>query len=257
MMIGRLLLALLFCAAGSALAEGSEGVVGVEGVEGVEGAAELTLGVGGSSRAGGWGVTLRYDFLYNGFKVGDVTEVFRADAGGGYVLESHAAATGLAALLHGDVRRGGGGRLDSALGFIPEFYEEKRGPRPRQRAEFDRGRGVVILHRGEDERREERLGGAVYDYLSAVYLSYILGRPAGGTLAVTDGWRLKSYVYEDLGVENVRTPAGEFSAVRMSRADGKTRIFWLAEELDYLPVRIYVDDKGHIFESVLTGAERR
>ena len=74
MMIGRLLSALLFCAAGSALAEGVEGGEGGVGV-------------------GGWGVTLRYDFLYNGFKVGDVTEVFRADAGGGYVLESHAAAT--------------------------------------------------------------------------------------------------------------------------------------------------------------------
>ena len=206
---------------------------------------------------GAFGATLRFDFLYNGVKVGDVTEVFQADGDGGYVLDSHAEARGLAAILYGDVRRRSRGRLDPLAGFAPDFYEEKRGPRPRQTAEFDRERGVIVLRRGEDDAREEPLRGVVYDYLNAVYLSYILGRPAAGTLSVTDGWRLKDYGYEQTGTEALRTPAGEFEATRIARTDGKTRVFWLAKDLDYLPVRIYVDDKGHIFESVLVGAEKQ
>ena len=212
-------------------------------------------GGGGDALGAGFGATLRFDFLYNGIKVGNVTETFRVDSEGGYVLESHAAATGLAALLYGDVRRGSRGRLDPRAGFLPESYEEKRGPRPRQAAVFDRARGVIVLKRGEHERREEPLEGIVYDYLTALYLSHVLGAPAAGTISVTDGWRLKAYGYENAGTETVRTPAGEFEAARLSRTGGKTRIFWLAKELDYLPVRVYVDDKGHIFESVLTGAD--
>lgn len=209
-----------------------------------------------AAAGGAFGVTLYFDFLYNGLKVGEVTETFRADGAGGYELDSHAAASGLAAILYGDVRRHSRGRLDAALGLVPDFYEEQRGPRPRQAAEFDRARGVVTLRRGADEVREEPLAGAAYDYLSAFYLSYVLGRPAAGTLAVTDGWRLKEYGYEWTGTEALRTPLGEFAAERVSRTDGKTRIFWLAKELDYLPARVYVDDKGHVFESVLTGAAR-
>ena len=206
---------------------------------------------------GSFGATLRFDFLYNGVKVGDVTEIFHVDADGGYALNSHAKAVGLAAILYGDVRRSSRGRLDPEVGFIPDFYEEKRGPRPKQTAEFDRERGVIVLRRGDDDAREEPLEGVVYDYLNALYLSYVMGRPAAGTISVTDGWRLKEYGYEQSGTETLRTPAGEFETERISRTDGKTRIFWLAKELDYLPVRIYVDDKGHIFESMLVGAERR
>ena len=204
-----------------------------------------------------FGATLRFDFLYNGVKVGNVTETFEVDSEGGYVLESHAAAVGLAKLLYGDVWRRSRGRLDPEAGFVPEHYEEKRGPRPRQAAFFDRARGVIALSRGEGDKREEPLDGVVYDYLNALYLSYVLGAPLDGDITVTDGWGLRLYGYQNAGVETVRTPAGKFSAARITRTDGKKRIFWLAEELDYLPVRIYVDDKGHIFESILVGAEQR
>ena len=207
--------------------------------------------------AGKFGATLRFDFLYNGTKVGDVTETFVVDESGGYVLESHAAATGLAAILYGDVFRRSSGHLDAEFGFVPERYEEKRGRRPRQAAEFDRSRSALVLSRGEDESREEKLQGVVYDYLNALYLSHVMGRPTAGTLSVTNGWRLQSYGYENAGEETLQTPLGDLETIRISRTDGKTRIFWLAKELDYLPVRIYVDDKGHIFESALVGAETR
>ena len=206
---------------------------------------------------GEFGVTLRFDFLYNGIKAGDVTETFLVDAEGGYVLESHAKAVGLAALFYGDVRRRSSGRLDAEAGFVPERYEEKRGPRPRQSAEFDWERGAVVLKREGEGDKVEPLEGFVYDYMNALYLSHVLGRPIGGTILVTDGWRLKAYGYENAGEEKLQTPAGEFETIKISRTDGKTRIFWLAKKLNYLPVRIYVDDKGHIYESALVGAETR
>ena len=59
------------------------------------------------------------------------------------------------------------------------------------------------------------------------------------------------------GRRNCKLRRGSLKTIKISRTDGKTRIFWLAKKLNYLPVRIYVDDKGHIYESALVGAETR
>jgi len=56
---------------------------------------------------------------------------------------------------------------------------------------------------------------------------------------VADGGKLKYYIIEILGTEQIRTPLGVFTATRLRYTKGRRKTtLWCAEELQYLPVRI-------------------
>ncbi len=206
-------------------------------------------------------LTLRFDFLYNGIKAADVVEIFTPQ-NGEYTIASHAKATGLAKLLYGDVIRKSAGRLDAKTGLFPLRYEEKRGRRPRTWFMLDEQAGVLYLHEGEEKRSikfpDEVLRGSdvLTDYLSALYRPYVLGKPAAGKAAATNGWRLNIYEYKAGEPEKIQTPLGEILAVPVRRESPRgERIFWLAKklnELNYIPVKVFINDKGHRFETVIT-----
>lgn len=192
---------------------------------------------------------LKMDFYYGGTKIADTTETLTF-ADGAYEIKSHAAAVGLAKLLHGDVTLESRGVLDDEQGLRMTAYYQKRGRRSEQRARLSAAGDVLQLQRG-DEAREEAVTLPVFDYLTAVYRSFAVGKPVGGTLAVTNGWRLRDYVYTVEGEETVETGMGDMKAVLLSRTSERgARKVWLAPALDYLPVRLYVNDKGHEFETI-------
>lgn len=203
------------------------------------------------------GVTLSLEFYYGETKVADVTEVLTlAPDGKSYELTSHAAAVGLAKLLHGDSSSSSRGRVDETHGLLMSVYQAARGNRPPQRAERQEGR--LLLQRG-DERREVAVSAdtPVFDHLTAIYRSHILGRPVAGVFQHTNGWRFKEYDYQIVGTETVDTGMGEMEAVLMTRESARgERKIWLAPALDYLPVRVYVNDKGHEFTTILKGVGR-
>lgn len=61
------------------------------------------------------------------------------------------------------------------------------------------------------------------------------------TYRIIDNGRVKAYRITSSGKESVRTPAGEFDAIRVERVDDtrdKSLTLWLAPALDYLPVRV-------------------
>lgn len=204
---------------------------------------------------GGSGVTLSFTFFYGETKIADVRDelTFAPDGEGGreYRIESHAAAVGVAKLLHGDTRFESRGRVEAEEGLLMTLYAQARGRRAPQSAR--RQGGTLWLRRGE-EVREERLGEgeALFDYLSAVYRAYALGRVAAGRVRYTDGWRLTEYEFEVRGRETVQTGLGEMEAVVVVRESERgVRKMWLAPALNYLPARLYVDEKGHEFTTVL------
>jgi hypothetical protein len=64
---------------------------------------------------------------------------------------------------------------------------------------------------------------------------------ASGSLRypVADGGKLKYYDIKIIGRERIRTPMGNFEAVRLQHTKGSRRTtMWCARELGYLPVRI-------------------
>ena len=195
-------------------------------------------------------VTLRMDFYYGGIHIADTTDVLTFSDDGAYYIKSHAAAIGLAKVLHGDVIIESSGLVNASIGLRMTAYYQKRGPRKEQRAALAVDDNVLYLQRG-DEKRDVEMAAPVLDYLTSVYRSYVRGKVQGGTLTVTNGWRVREYVYEVVGEEKVQTGMGELNTVLLRRESNRgERKVWLAPDLHYLPVRWYVDDKGHVFETV-------
>lgn len=64
--------------------------------------------------------------------------------------------------------------------------------------------------------------------------------PGRVVLTVADHKRVKAYTFAIGGRGQVETPAGRFDAIRFERIDDpKTTLrFWLAPELDYMPVKV-------------------
>jgi hypothetical protein len=72
---------------------------------------------------------------------------------------------------------------------------------------------------------------------------------------VADRGRLKTYRFDDLGEQNVVTPAGDFVArlIRREKGDRGSTTFWCAAQLNFLPVRVdLVDDDGETTIAELT-----
>ena len=198
-------------------------------------------------------LTLHFDFFYNNIPAAKVVETFTIEEDGGYVINSHAKASGLAKLLYGDVIRKSRGRIDEVLGLLPLHFETKRGKRPKNTMVFDEDAGVLHLQRGEETRSEPVPEAPLVDYLTAIYRPYILQTLTPGMVAATDGWRIKTYEYIAGEMEKIKTPMGEFDAVPLIRESERgNRVFWLAPEMDYIPIKVHIDDKGHVFKSVLT-----
>ena len=198
-------------------------------------------------------LTLRFDFFYNGIRAAEVTEVFVVD-GDNYRIESHAAAVGIAKLLYGDVVRKSTGRLDDNDGLQVRYYEEQRGRRMRTEAVVDAAAGVVRLQRGEEQRREMLPPETLTDYLTAIYRPYVLATIVAGKTALTDGWRLKVYDYMFGEEEMISTEVGDFVAVPLIRnTERGVRVVWFSAAAGYIPIKSRIEDKGHTFETVLTG----
>lgn len=214
----------------------------------------LSAGAGAAETP--FSLTLHFDFLYNGIPAAEVVEVFSADENGEYEITSHAAATGLAKLLYGDVVRKSVGRIHPQDGLRPRRYEEKRGSRPQTIAEINDETGEIFLRKGDETRTETAPDAPLTDYLSAVYRPHILQKMTPGRTAATNGWRLKVYEYTAGESEEVQTTAGVFSAIPLSRESPRgRRVLWFAPSLGYIPVKTRIDDKGHIFETILTKIE--
>jgi len=59
-----------------------------------------------------------------------------------------------------------------------------------------------------------------------------------------DGRGKSRHVYTVEGTERLRTPAGEFHALRLvRRTDDEVAEIWLATERSYLPLRVRVTEK--------------
>ena len=197
-------------------------------------------------------LTLNFHLFYSGIKIAEVTELLSLSDDGGYVIDSHATAEGLAKLLHGDVTRQSMGWVDLTNGLQMTSYYAKRGRRQPQSARFDEAAGELHLKRGNEERVEQ-VAAPVFDYLTALYCSYILGRVADGKMTITNGWRLREYEYTAGEEEIVETLVGNLRAIPMRRQSPRgERVIWLAKEKGFIPVRSRIDDKGHIVEVVLS-----
>lgn len=173
-------------------------------------------------------VEVVYELARNGLTLAEVTHQLEHD-GRSYKLTEHWKGKGLLA-LKGDATRTSEGAI-AADGLRPRKFEDRRTGRDPRQAQFD--------PKGATLEQQDQLS------LAWSFAFAPPGKPV--SVNVADGKRVSHYSYQPAGRERVKTPAGEFDALkfvkRRERPEDKATEIWLAADRQNLPVRILVVDK--------------
>ncbi len=175
-------------------------------------------------------VEIGYEIARNGLVLAEVTQRLEHD-GRSYKLSETWKGKGAFA-LRGEANRSSLGAV-AADGLRPLKFEDKRTGRDTQQAAFDPAAKTATLLR--------------QDRLSFIW-NFAFSPPTGAvSVGVTDGKGTTTYAYEPAGRERVKTPAGEFNALKLvkrrDKPEDRVTEIWLAVERGNLPVRMLVVDK--------------
>jgi len=171
-------------------------------------------------------VEIVYDLARNGMTLATVTQQLEHD-GRSYKLTEHVKGKGMLA-LKGDATRTSEGAI-AADGLRPRRFEDKRSGRDTREARID----------ASSSKQQDQV---------SLSWSFAFAPPQKPIdVSVADGKRVSSYTYQPAGRERVKTPAGEFDALKFvkkrERPEDKATEIWLAPERQNVPVRILVVDK--------------
>jgi hypothetical protein len=196
-------------------------------------------------------IELHSDILRNGTAVAEMVDRFE-HADGKYSLTQVWRGKGIFA-LRGSVKRRSQG-LATPAGLRPLEFSDERTGRPTARATFD-WQGNILTQQYRGGPRVEPMPEHAHDRLAFLY-DFVFGAPPEKQVSfhLADGRGMSHQVYQVNGRERLKTPAGEFEAVKMVREkDGDRTEVWLAADLSYLPVRVLiVDADGTRVEQVVT-----
>jgi hypothetical protein len=175
-------------------------------------------------------VEIVYELARNGTALAEMTHRLEHD-GRSYRLTEQWRGRGLLA-LKGDATRTSEGAI-AADGLRPRRFEDRRTGRDTREARFDPAAKAPTLMQ--------------QDQLSLAW-SFAFAPPAKAVgVSVADGKRVTRYSYQPAGRERVKTPAGEFDALKLvkrrERPEDKATAIWLTADRQSLPVRILVVDK--------------
>jgi hypothetical protein len=195
-------------------------------------------------------VELAYETARNGTVLAEVSYLLEHD-GRTYRITETSQGRGILA-LRGTSRRTSRG-IVSPQGLKPvEFVDERTG-RSTARANFDwEAKTVTLQYKGEP--RTEPLPPQAHDRLAWLFDFAFAPRRHEAVFDLFDGRGQSHHVYTLAGRERIKTPLGEFEALRFMRGNDRERTeIWLASKLDFLPLRILVVEKdGTRYEQVAT-----
>jgi hypothetical protein len=175
-------------------------------------------------------VEVAYQMARDGSALADISQQLEHD-GRSYRLSETWKGKGIYG-LRGEGRRSSQGAV-AADGLRPQKFEDKRPGKDALHAEFDPAAKMPTLLQ--------------QDQLS-VFWTFAFAPPRDLVNAsVADGKKVSSYKYKVAGREKVKTPAGEFNALKLVKQkdnpQDKATEVWLAVDRQYIPVRILVIDK--------------
>lgn len=193
-----------------------------------------------------------YSLYSRGAKIAEMRRILRPLNNGLYQYRSETRTTGLIALFRNDhiVEESTWLLHGESLRPLRYLYEHSRGKKDRNVAvDFDwASRRITNTINGDSwlmPAEPDVLDKLLYQF--AIMYDLSSGRiPRYYTIA--DGGKIKSYEFESLGEETVKTPLGNFQTLKFSRhredSDRKTT-FWCAPDLDFLPVKVeHVEKDG-------------
>lgn len=191
--------------------------------------------------------------LYNGFKLGELTQRLTPVIDGQQSLLSKAYTTGLAALLKQDTVTELSVWLKDKGVNLPVSYSYRYSGSDDDRVEqqeYDWLSGKVKSLRNGVETVLALDPGTVDTHMVQIALRQDLfeGRKEMSYPVISRS-KLKQYTFQVLGDESVMTRAfGKLKCLKLKR--GST-LFWLAEQFDYLPIKIEKDEDGTTVSSYL------
>lgn len=205
----------------------------------------------------------RYDLSVGALKLGTMERTLAVAADGSYHFESHMQTSGLAALFRRErVSETSRGTLVDGR-YVPLHYAYDNARKRRHfELTFDHDHGVVRRTNDGAVAWSLPFTGALFDKL--VYQAQLMLDLTGAAVdldyGIADKDALKRYVVRRLGVEEVTTPHGRHSALKLERFQpGSTRrtTVWCAEALGWLPVRVdYQEKDGSVTSAVLRSLSR-
>jgi hypothetical protein len=188
---------------------------------------------------------IAYELSREGSTLADIVE--RLEHGDGkYQLLETWKGRGLYALL-GTAKRSSRG-ASSVSGLRPIEFSDERTGRATSRAKFDWDANTLTMQYKGDPRTEPMPPNAQdrLSFLLAFAFTQQSAYPV--SVSVADGGSISRYVFELVGRERVKTPAGEFETMKlMRRKDGpedrRSTEIWLAPSWGNIPVRILITEK--------------
>jgi hypothetical protein len=169
-----------------------------------------------------------YELGRNGKVLAEVTHRLEHN-GKTYKLTENVRGKGVLA-LKGDIVRSSRGAI-AADGLRPRHFEDQRSGRDTLKADFDPAAKLPTLKQ--------------QDQLSMVWTFAFAPPPKEVGVSVADGKRVSEYVYQPAGRERVKTPAGEFDALKFVKkrdsAEDKATEIWIAADRR-IPVRVLIVD---------------
>ena len=188
-------------------------------------------------------IEIVYTLTRNGSTMAEVTERLEYSAGN-YQLTETWKGKGFYALL-GTARRQSVGTIENGVLRPREFFDERSG-RDTARAWFDwKAQTLTMQYKGN--KGVEALPPNAQDRLSFLFaLSLLpLAKSDSVSYSIADGKGLSRHTYKIAGRERVKTPVGEFDAVKAVRQgdDKETAEVWLAQQYSYIPMRLLVVEK--------------
>ncbi len=194
---------------------------------------------------------MRYRVLRDGWHLGNATFTLQPAANGTWLFQSHASASGLAALfIHATFGERSHFMLhDQRLQPLSYAYTDSGNPTRNETIRFNwTTRQALDTKDGKTIRIA--LAPGILDRLTvqlALSRRLAAGLPLPATWEVINGGELKRYYLKRKGKDVIATAAGDFNAVIVTREalrSKRTTTFWFAPQYEWLPVKIRQREPG-------------
>ena len=209
-------------------------------------------------------VRLEYDFLQgeNPLRLGRVIHTWSND-GERYAAETIAEGQGFIGGLYGAifgtyVQRSTG--TFDANGLTPREFSAHRGTKSDrlEQAAFDWD-GNLVSFKFRNGSSSATLSPGVQDPVSVLYQLYFMRPLANDTnLQIANGRKLGAYSLQIVGTEDLETPIGTISTLRVKRTDdGNDSLeLWLDPSRFMLPMRImFIERRGSVYAQMIRSIE--
>jgi hypothetical protein len=188
---------------------------------------------------------IAYELSREGSTLADIVERLEHGDGKYQLLESWKG-RGFYAVL-GTAKRSSRGTISAGVLRPIEFLDERTG-RATSRAKFDWDANTLTMQYKGDPHTVPMPPNAQDRLSFLLAFAFTPNSAYPVSISVADGGSISSYVFEVVGQERVKTPAGEFETTKVARRkdgpeDRRSTEIWLAPSRGNIPVRILVTEK--------------